>query len=84
MGFRIQKRIKLGKGFGINLSKSGLSTSYRNKNGSVNSKGFSVRTGIPGLTHRSSFSKLSKRGCAGTVLLLITFSISIFILIKQT
>jgi hypothetical protein len=82
MGFRIQKRIKLGKGLGINVSKIGLRPSYRNKRGSVNSKGFSVRTGIPGITYRASFSKSSKSGCTGIILILITFSISIFILIK--
>lgn len=80
MGFRIQKRIKLGKGLGINVSKSGLRPSYRTKRGSLNAKGFSVRTGIPGLTYRKSFSKSSKSGCLGFVIIVITFSISIFIL----
>ena len=51
MGFRYQRRI--GKGLGLNLSKSGISTSYRTKYGSIGSKGFSLRTGIPGLTFRS-------------------------------
>ena len=50
MSFRFQKRIKLGKGLGLNLSKKGVSASYRTKRGTVGSKGYSIRTGIPGLT----------------------------------
>ena len=80
MGFRIQKRIKLGKGLGINISKSGFRPSYRTKRGSLNSKGFSVRTGIPGLTYRKSFSKSFKSGCLRFALILIILSLSIFIL----
>jgi len=57
MGFRYQKRVNLGDGVGVNISKSGLSTSYRTKYGSIGSRGFSVRTGIPGLSFRSSFGK---------------------------
>jgi hypothetical protein len=52
MGFRIQKRINLGKGIGVNVSKSGASPSLRTKYGSVSSKGFSIRTGIPGVSYR--------------------------------
>ncbi|MGR6088845.1 MAG: DUF4236 domain-containing protein [Arcticibacter sp.] len=55
MGFRYQKRINLGDGVGINVSKSGLSTSVRTKYGSFGSRGFSIRTGIPGLSWRSGF-----------------------------
>ena len=53
MGIRYQKRVNLGKGVGLNVSKSGLSPSIRTKYGSISPKGFSVRTGIPGLTYRS-------------------------------
>ena len=81
MSFRFQKRIKLGKGLGINVSKSGITPSYRTKKGSVSSKGYSVRTGIPGLTYRKVFSKSSKSGCATSFLILIVFSISIFLII---
>ena len=73
MGFRYYKRIKLGKGFGLNVSKSGIRPSYRSKRGSVNSKGFSIRTGIPGLTYRSSFGKSKGSGC----MVLIVFALSI-------
>lgn len=81
MSFRFQKRIKLGKGLGINISKSGITPSYRTKKGSVSSKGYSVRTEIPGLTYRKTFSKSSKSGCAVAFLVLIAFSISIFLII---
>jgi hypothetical protein len=53
VGLYYNRRINLGKGIGVNISKSGLSTSYRTKFGSVSSKGFSIRTGIPGLSFRS-------------------------------
>lgn len=52
MGLRYQKRVKLGKGVGLNVSKSGVSPSLRTKYGSISPKGFSIRTGIPGLTYK--------------------------------
>ncbi len=63
MAFRFNKRIKLGKGLGINVSKSGITPSYRNKRGSLSSKGYSMKTGIPGLTYRKTFSKSKNSGC---------------------
>ncbi|MGB3465588.1 MAG: DUF4236 domain-containing protein [Cyclobacteriaceae bacterium] len=57
MGVQYRKRIRLGKGLGVNISNAGLSTSYRSKYGSVSSRGFSVRTGIPGLSFRTSWGK---------------------------
>jgi hypothetical protein len=67
MGFRYNKRIRLGKGLGLNLSKSGISTSYRTKRGSISSKGISVRTGIPGLSYRKRFKN---SGCMLSVLMI--------------
>ncbi len=58
MGLRFFKRINIFKGFGLNVSKSGVSPSLRGKNGSVSSRGGSIRTGIPGLTFRFSWKKL--------------------------
>jgi hypothetical protein len=75
MGFRYQKRIKLGKGFGLNISKSGISPSYRSKSGSVSSRGYSVRTGIPGLTYRKINSK---GGC------MLAFVVGLFLLTTMT
>lgn len=77
MAFRFNKRIKLGKGFGINISKSGITPSYRTKKGSISSKGYSLRTGITGLTFRKAFSKGKSSGC-----LIVLFSfllITVFI-----
>ncbi|WP_430907040.1 DUF4236 domain-containing protein [Maribacter sp. 2-571] len=63
MAFRFNKRINLGKGLGINLGKSGITPSYRSKKGSLSAKGYSVRTGIPGLSYRKTFSKFKNSGC---------------------
>jgi hypothetical protein len=52
MGIRYQKRINLGKGGGLNVSKSGVSPSLRTKYGSIGPRGFSIRTVIPGLSYR--------------------------------
>ena len=57
MGFRFQRRIRLGRGFGLNISKKGITPSHRNRRGSISTKGFSIRTGIPGLQFRKNFSK---------------------------
>ncbi|MCM4171857.1 hypothetical protein DHD32_10220 [Arenibacter sp. TNZ] len=70
MGLRYQKRVNLGNGYGLNFGKSGISSSYRTKYGSVGSRGFSIRTGIPGLSFRSSFGK-SKKGNGAIVILMI-------------
>lgn len=75
MGFRFQKRIKLGKGFGLNISKYSVTPSYRNKRGSLSSKGYSVRTGIPGISYRKTFSKSSKGGCLGVLLVFFSFTL---------
>lgn len=63
MGFRIQKRIKLGKNLGLNISKSGISPSYRTSRGTISSKGVSVRTGIKGVTYTKKFTGKSTSGC---------------------
>lgn len=76
MGFRFQKRIKLGKNFGVNLSKSGISPSYRNKRGSISTKGYSVRTGIKGLTYRKKIKKTKNNGCLLTLSLFVLSAIS--------
>ena len=75
MAFKFNKRIKLGKGLGVNLSKSGISTSYRTKRGSVSSKGFSIKTGIPGLSYRKSFKN---SGCVLSVSLIVAITILCF------
>jgi hypothetical protein len=57
MAFRFQKRINLGGGAGVNLSKSGAGFSYRTKFGSFGTRGYSIRTGIPGLSYRGGSGK---------------------------
>lgn len=52
MGFQFQRRINLNGPWGVNLSKSGATLSFRTKAGSVSTKGFSLRTGIPGVGYR--------------------------------
>ncbi|WP_428228709.1 DUF4236 domain-containing protein [Flavobacterium sp.] len=54
MAFRFQKRIKLGGGFGLNLSKSGISPSLRTKMGTFSKSGYSTKTGISGLRYQNS------------------------------
>lgn len=70
MSFRFQKRIKLGGGLGLNLSKSGISPSLRTSKGTISSKRLSVKTGISGVTYQKNFSKAKNSGC----LLLFVFS----------
>jgi hypothetical protein len=87
MGFRFQRRIKLGGGAGLNLSKSGVSTSVRSKYGSVGTKGFSVRTGVPGLTYRSRYRKGPDAGLIVllmlAVLALLPFLLRALVLVAQ-
>ena len=78
MGLRLQKRINLGKGLGLNISKSGISPSYRSKRGAMSSKGYSIRSGIPGVTYIKSFSKSKNSGC---MLVYVFFLLSIYSLI---
>jgi hypothetical protein len=54
MGFRFQKRIKLGGGLGLNVSKSGISPSLRTKMGTFSKRGYSVKTGISGVGYQNS------------------------------
>jgi hypothetical protein len=85
MGFRLQQRIGLVKGLGLNLSGSGASLSARTKYGSIGPRGFSLRTGIPGLTYRSGFSSSSRRSGKGSdtlviLLLALTFGVLVAII----
>ena len=76
MGFRFSKRINLGKGFGVNISKSGISPSVRTKLGSMSTKGFSVKTGIQGISYRKT---TNSKGC----LLILFIYIGLGVLIYQ-
>lgn len=76
MGFRFQKRINLGKGIGLNISKSGITPSIRTKSGSLSTKGYSVKTGISGVSYRKNFSNSKNSGCAVFLLIPIVIIIS--------
>lgn len=69
MGFHFQKRISIGKGLHINISKSGISPSIRTKFGSISRKGASLRTGISGVSYRKNFSEAKNKGCALVLIL---------------
>ena len=81
MGFRFQRRIKHGGGWGLNTSGSGGSVSYRNRNGSIGTKGFSLRTGIPGLSYRQGWGRNSGAAVAIAVLLFAAAAFAIQLLI---
>ena len=70
MGFRFSRRVGSNNGFGFNVSGSGVSPSYRTKMGSVSSRGFSIRTGIPGLSFRSGWGGGRSKGNTGLIILL--------------
>jgi hypothetical protein len=55
--FRFYKRVNLRKNIGLNISLSGISASIRGKYGSFGTKGFSLKTGIPGLSLRRTYFK---------------------------
>jgi hypothetical protein len=71
MGFRYHKRVGNSKGWGLNISGSGLSNSYSSKYGSFGSKGFSIRSGIPGLTFRSGWGGGKNKGTGALIVLAI-------------
>jgi hypothetical protein len=70
MGFRFQKRVKLGGGFGLNISNSGISPSLRTRRGTISSRGVSIKTGLSGVNYQNNFSNTKKSGC----MLLFAFS----------
>lgn len=75
MGFRLQRRISLGGGWGLNASRSGGSLSHRSQHGSIGSKGFSLRTGIPGLTYSRNWGK--KAGGVAAIVLAVVIAFGV-------
>lgn len=63
MGLGFRKRVNLGGGLGLNISKLGISPSIRTKAGTISNKGFSVRTGVTGVPYRKNFSTAKNSGC---------------------
>ena len=76
MGFRFYRRVNLGNGLGLNLSKSGVSPGIRTSSGSIGTRSFSLPTGIKGLYYRGSTGGKN----AGLVMLLILLISGVFIL----
>lgn len=76
MGFRFYRRVNLGNGLGLNLSKSGVSPSIRTSSGSIGTRSFSLPTGIKGLYYRGGTGGKN----AGLVMLLILLISGVFIL----
>ena len=71
MGFRFQRRVKIAKGVRLNLSKSGVSTSFGRPGFRINiGRRSGITTGIPGtgLSYRSS---LGGSGGLGAVVQLV-------------
>jgi len=66
MGLRFYKRI--GGAAGFNISKSGVSASIRTSMGSIGTRGYSIRTGIPGLYFRGSWRTGSRARRGSTAL----------------
>lgn len=82
MGIRYQRRVGgHKKGVGFNLSGSGISSSYRSKLGSIGTKGFSLRTGIPGLYYRGGWKSAGIFGLFAFLMIYLAFYIPIIILV---
>src|SRR6185437_12085126 len=81
MGLRFYKRVNLGGGLGLNLNKSGISPSYRTRYGSIGPKGFSIRTGIPGLSYRGGRRQSGEAAAIAALLVLLVLAASIAIVI---
>ena len=71
MGFRFQRRLNLSRGMGLNVSKSGVSASVRTRYGTFGTKGFSIRTGIRGLTFRQGYRRSSGGGVIGLAFMVV-------------
>jgi len=82
MGFRFYRRANLGGGLGLNLSKSGVSTSLRTKYGSFGSRGFSIPTGIKGLYFRGGSSSRNTGSAIIIMLLIAGIAIVVYFLIE--
>jgi hypothetical protein len=71
MGLRYYRRVGGNKGLGLNVSGSGISPSYRTSYGSISAKGFSIRTGIPGLRFYSAFGRGKNAGNFALIMLVV-------------
>jgi hypothetical protein len=72
MGLRLQRRYRVSKGLGLNVSGSGVSLSKRGKLGSIGTSGYSIRTGVKGLSYRGRWGKSA--GDVGVIVGLVFLS----------
>lgn len=75
MGWRFQRRIRLHKGLGVNLGKHGGSISARSALGAWGTKGYSVKSGVTGLSYRESW----KESSSGGALLLVVVAVGVIL-----
>ena len=80
MGLSFFKRVPIKKGLGLNVSGTGLSGSYRSKLGSIGTKGFSLRSGIPGINFRKRWLGAKNYGNGAIFILIILASLSLWYL----
>jgi len=71
-----RRRVNLGKSLGLNVSKSGVSSSQRTRFGSFDTRGYSIRTGIPGMYYRGNWKK-----SGGLVFLIIPILLLVIVII---
>ena len=77
MGFRYQRRVRLRSGLGLNFSKSGITPSYRTRGGSIGTRGFSLRSGIPGLSYRGSWGRGGSGAAIGLLVVLAVVGVRV-------
>lgn len=77
MGFRFQRRLNLGSGLGLNLGKRGVSGSARTFFGSVGTRGFSVRSGLPGISYRKSWGRGVGGALVGLVMMFAVLAVNL-------
>ncbi|RZJ69812.1 hypothetical protein [Flavobacterium sp.] len=78
MGLRYYKRFGSTKGLGFTISNLGISSSYRTRYGTLGASGFSLKTGIPGLTFRQGFRRKNKGMEALIVLAVVCVSFMLY------
>lgn len=80
MGLRFYKRVKINDNIGLNLSKTGVSASLKSRFGSIGPKGFTLKTGIPGLSLKSSFKNANGKGLANLIIFILIVGLLVLVL----
>ena len=81
MGFRFQKRIRILPGYRLNISKTGVSTSFGGKGLTVNLRDGKTKTtvGIPGAGLSYSETSSANSSGAGPAIVLIVIAVVILL-----